>query len=117
VLVLSATSQIDEYEIVVATGGQPDAGTDVPVTFTLIGSGGRSVSTTIDPSQSSLSAKPFRVNGTDTFKVIMLDLCFWFLLFFWFVGVVLCISKCLLRGIGQGSCSHRIAHKLLTVVL
>ena len=81
-LALSAASQIDEYEIVVVTGGQPDAGTDVPVTFTLVGSGGRSVSTTIDPSQSSVGARPFRVNGKDTFKVFVFGSQ---IVFLWFV--------------------------------
>ena len=69
VVTLSALSQVNEYELSVRTGSQPDAATDVPVTFTLVGSGGRAVSTTVDPGQSSGSTVPFRVNALDVFKV------------------------------------------------
>ncbi len=71
VLVLSAATQMNEYELTVCTGGQPDAGTDVPVTFTLVGSGGRSVSFSVDPSQSSGSTKPLQAGATDVFKVVI----------------------------------------------
>ncbi len=69
VLLLTTTCQLDDYEIAVRTGSQPDAGTDVPVTFTLRGSGGRSVSITVDPAQSSGSTKPFRPSALDVVKV------------------------------------------------
>ncbi len=68
-LLLTTTSQLDDYEITVRTGSQPDAGTDVPVTFTLRGSGGRSVSITVDPALSSGSMKPFRPSSLDVVKV------------------------------------------------
>jgi hypothetical protein len=68
-LLLTARSQIEHYEIIVRTGDFADAATDAPVTFTLIGSGSRSVSMTVDPKQSAIGKAPFRRDGTDILKV------------------------------------------------
>lgn len=68
VLVLTAGNQLDDYELVVRTGSQPDAATDVPVTFTLVGSGGRSAVFTVDPGLVNGSTRPFRPGSSDTFK-------------------------------------------------
>jgi hypothetical protein len=67
-LVLTAGNQLDDYELVVRTGSQPDAATDVPVTFTLVGSGGRSAVFTVDPGLINGSTRPFRPGSSDTFK-------------------------------------------------
>ena len=68
VLVLTAGNQLDDYELAVRTGSQPDAATDVPATFTLVGSGGRSVVFTVDPGLINGSTRPFRPGSSDAFK-------------------------------------------------
>jgi hypothetical protein len=76
-LLLTVASQIVEYELTVRTGSEADAGTDVPVTFTLFGSSGKSVSLTIDPALSATAAKPFRPSSLDsfTFKDCSIGVC------------------------------------------